>query len=175
MTEGLFSAICVLKQKLKICPSSAIIETVPTFNLLTYLLSYMISWKNPSYFSQLFYAPCCLNTLFPFLASFLPWLIPFRPLSFVAQQKQFANWQISVQYRGPYRKKAEGHCGEETPFLERWDWNTSIWTTSGSEHSWCYKAAEWEKTEAEKDRASSSANWWEAKFQGHTLPQVKLI
>lgn len=45
VTEGLFSAVCVLKQKLKICPFSAIIESVLPFNLLTYLLSYMISGK----------------------------------------------------------------------------------------------------------------------------------
>lgn len=71
VTEELFSAECVLKQKLKIYPFTAIIEYVLPLNLLTFLLSYMISGKNPSYFSQLFYAPCCLNALLPFLASFL--------------------------------------------------------------------------------------------------------
>lgn len=134
VSERLFSAVCVLKQKLKICPFRAIIKSVLPFNLLTYLFSYMMSGKNPPYFSQLFHALLCLNTLLPFLASFLPWLIPFRPLGFVAQQQQFANWQISVQHRSPYRKKVEGHCGEETAFLERLDLNTSIWATSGLEH-----------------------------------------
>lgn len=133
----LFPAVYLPKQKLKIWPFRAIIESILSFNLLTYLLSHMIACKNPSYFSQLFYAPLCLNTLLSFLASFLPWLIPFRPLGFVAPQQ---HWQIPVWQRSPYREKVEGHCGEEAAFLERWNWNTSMWASSGFEHRSYYKS-----------------------------------
>lgn len=127
----LFPAACLLKQKLKIWPFRAIIESVLPLNLLTYLLSHVMSCINTSYFSQLFYAPLCLNTLLSVLASFLPQLIPFRPSGFVAPQQ---HGQPSVQHRSPYKENVEGHCGEETAYLERWDRNTSVWASSGFEH-----------------------------------------
>lgn len=92
----LFSAVYLPKQKLKIWPFRAIIESFLPFNLLTCSFSHLISCKNPFYFSQFFYVPLCLTTLLSFLASFLPWLIPFGPFGFVAPQK---HGQISVQHR----------------------------------------------------------------------------
>lgn len=114
----LFPADCLPEQKLKIWPFRAIIESILPFSLMMYLLFHMISYKSWSYFSQLFYAPLCLNTLFS-LVSFLPWLLPFRPLGFVTPQQ---HGQTSVQHRSPCREKIEGHhCREKTAFLERWD------------------------------------------------------
>lgn len=114
----LFPAVYLPKQKLKIWPFRAIIESILSFNLLTYLLSHMIACKKPILFSSTLLCISVFKHTLSFLASFLPWLIPFRPLGFVAPQQ---HGQISVWQRSPYREKVEGRCGEEAAFLERWD------------------------------------------------------
>lgn len=106
VTEGLFSALCVVKQKLKICPFSAIIESVLPVNLLAYLLSYMISSKKPILFfstllcTLLFKYTSPLSCFFPALVNFF-WTFEF--ISPTAAICHLAN--ISITQKSSQEKK----------------------------------------------------------------------